>query len=148
MCNWVKKCYSNTLMFFVLLGAASPLKTFYIYLHTTKNLTENINHPWLFKLGKWNNRHPVYWFLKFMLSCTFSFEAYAKKVGEKATKCSLKTTEVLLDADGHVLTYVSYLSRYNSSKSFEEPQKTLWCPDFFQKKKFFWCLLWKSPCPT
>ena len=41
---------------------------------------------------------------KFMLDCRFSFEAYAKNVREKATKCSLKTTEVLLDADGHVHT--------------------------------------------
>ena len=39
-----------------------------------------------------------------MLGCCFSFEAYAKKVREKATKCSLKITEVLLGADGHVLT--------------------------------------------
>ena len=33
----------------------------------------------------------------------FCFEAYAKNTREKAAKCSLKTTEVLLDADGHVL---------------------------------------------
>ena len=39
-----------------------------------------------------------------MLGFRFSFEVYAKNVREKATKCSLKTTEVLLDADGHVLT--------------------------------------------
>ena len=39
-----------------------------------------------------------------MLGCRFSFEAYAKKVSEKATRCSLETTEVLLDVDGHVLT--------------------------------------------
>ena len=39
-----------------------------------------------------------------MIGCRFSFEAYAKNIQEKATKCSLKTTEVLLDADGHVLT--------------------------------------------
>ena len=32
-----------------------------------------------------------------MEGCRFSFERYAKKVREKATKCSLKTTEVLLD---------------------------------------------------
>ena len=31
-------------------------------------------------------------------------EAYAKNVTEKATKHSLKTTEVLLATDGHVLT--------------------------------------------
>ena len=39
-----------------------------------------------------------------MLDCRFSFEAYAKNLREKATKCTLKTAEVLLDADGHVLT--------------------------------------------
>ena len=32
-----------------------------------------------------------------------SFEAYAKNVREKMTKCCLITNEVLLDADGHVL---------------------------------------------
>ena len=37
-----------------------------------------------------------------MLGCRFSFEAHAKNVIKKATTCSLKTTEVLLDADGHV----------------------------------------------
>ena len=36
---------------------------------------------------------------KFILGCSFSFEAYVKNVREKAT---LKTTEVLLNADGHV----------------------------------------------
>ena len=41
---------------------------------------------------------------KFMFGCSFSVEAYAKKVGEKTTKCSLKTTKVLLDADGYVFT--------------------------------------------
>ena len=38
-----------------------------------------------------------------MLDCRSSFEAYAKNVQEKAINCSLKTIEVLLDADGHVL---------------------------------------------
>ena len=41
---------------------------------------------------------------KFMLSCRFSFEAYAENVQEKTTKGSLETAEVLLDVDGHVLT--------------------------------------------
>ena len=41
---------------------------------------------------------------KLMLGCRLSFEAYAESVREKATRCSLKTTEVLLDADGHLLT--------------------------------------------
>ena len=39
-----------------------------------------------------------------MLGCRFSFEANAKNLGEKTTKCTLKIAEVLLDADGHVLT--------------------------------------------
>ena len=43
---------------------------------------------------------------KSMLSCRFSFEAYAKNVRQKTTKYSIKTTELLLDADGHVSTSV------------------------------------------
>ena len=39
-----------------------------------------------------------------MLDCRLSFEAFAKIVKEKATKCSLKTAKVLFDADGHVFT--------------------------------------------
>ena len=42
----------------------------------------------------------------FMLGCSFIFESYAKNVREKVTKCSLKTTDVLLDADGHLFIYV------------------------------------------
>lgn len=41
---------------------------------------------------------------KFMLSCSFNFEAYAKNVREKATKCSLEITEVLLEANESVFT--------------------------------------------
>ena len=43
---------------------------------------------------------------KFLLGCSFNFGAYAKDVREKATKCSLKTAEVLLNVDGHALIYV------------------------------------------
>ena len=39
-----------------------------------------------------------------MLGCRFTFNAYAKNVRQKTTKCSLKSAEILLDADGHVLT--------------------------------------------
>ena len=42
--------------------------------------------------------------MKFILDCRLSFEAYAKKVREKATKYYLKTTEVLVDGDGHAFT--------------------------------------------
>ena len=41
---------------------------------------------------------------KFMLSCRFNFEAYAKNVREKVTKCPIKITEVLLEADESVFT--------------------------------------------
>ena len=36
-----------------------------------------------------------------MLCCRCSFDTYAKNVQEKANNFSLKSTEVLLDADGH-----------------------------------------------
>ena len=39
----------------------------------------------------------------FMLSCRLNFETYAKNIREKATKRCLKSAEVLLDVDGHVL---------------------------------------------
>ena len=38
-----------------------------------------------------------------MLGCSFSCKACTKNVQEKATKCSLKAAEVLLDADGQCL---------------------------------------------
>ena len=38
-----------------------------------------------------------------MLGCRFSFEIYAKNIREKAANCSLKTTDILLDADGMCL---------------------------------------------
>ena len=41
---------------------------------------------------------------KFMLGCRFSFKSCAENIREKATNRSLKATEVLLDADGYVLT--------------------------------------------
>ena len=46
---------------------------------------------------------------KFMLGRRFSFEAREKR--EKTTKCSLKTTDFLLDAYEHVLTEIWYLSQ-------------------------------------
>ena len=38
-----------------------------------------------------------------MLGCRFSYEVYAKNVRGKATKTSLKTTDVLLGPNEHVL---------------------------------------------
>ena len=73
---------------------------------------------------------------KFMLGCSFSFEAFVKYVGEKATKCSLKATEVLLNADGHVHTIEIFQGTVtpNCFKS----HTCSWCPDFFQKR---FCLM-------
>ena len=42
--------------------------------------------------------------MKILLGYRFIFKEYAKNEREKATKCSLKTTEVLLDAGGLMLT--------------------------------------------
>ena len=39
-----------------------------------------------------------------MLGCRLNFETYVKNVREKTTKCSLKTTDISLGADGHGLT--------------------------------------------
>ena len=52
---------------------------------------------------------------KFVLGCRFNLKAYAKNVREKATKGSLKTAEVLLDADRHALFI---LIKVQCSKSF------------------------------
>ena len=52
-----------------------------------------------------------------MLGCRFSFEAYTNNVREKATKCSLKTTEVVLDNDGHVLLeWIIFQTSFNVFK--------------------------------
>ena len=69
-----------------------------------------------------------------MLSCRFTFKAYAKSVRAKTTKCSLKTAEVLLDADGHVW----YLSKYTSSKLFTEHRARENC-------HYGW--IWRWICP-
>ena len=87
-----------------------------ILLHSTKNL-KKYEPPQLYKKEKWKNRNPVYYSLKFISGCSFTFEAYTKNVTQKATKCSLITTEVLLDAAGHVLIYFWYLWRYSRSIS-------------------------------
>ena len=64
---------------------------------------------------------------RFMLGCRFSFKAYAKKVKEEATKCSLKFTKVLLDAD------VRNIARYPKFDIYQGTRAL----DFFSKRKFF-----------
>ena len=56
-------------------------------------------------------------FLCSVLGCRFSFKVYVKKVREKATKCFLKSAEILLYVDGWTCGYLSlifirYLSVY------------------------------------
>ena len=63
---------------FALLGSGSPLKTFHMSLHSTENCDNEAVGSDLKHMRKENVR-------------------------EKATKCYLKTVEVLLDTDGHVL---------------------------------------------
>ena len=50
-----------------------------------------------------------------MLSCRYRFQAYAKNVRQKTTKWSSKTTEVLLDTGGHVLTKFDKFDIYEST---------------------------------
>ena len=45
----------------------------------------------------------------------------------------MKTSEVLLDADRYVLTYVLYLPRYSISKLFQS-HTSAWCTNFYQEK--------------
>ena len=71
---------------------------------------------------------------EFMLGCRLSVEACGKNVREKATTSFLKTTKILLDADGHVLTQGWYLLRYSSSKLFQTiATQTLDVLIFFKK---------------
>ena len=63
----------------------------------------------------------------------FIVKAYAKRVRGKVTKCS---SEVLLDADRHVLTYVSFCQ--GSSKIAFKATQTLDVLISFQKKALFY----------
>ena len=75
-----------------------------------------------------------------------NYIALSKNTMVRATKCSSKTAEVLLGADGYELTWVWYLSRCRNYKWFQKPQNSL-CLHFF-KKSFFWYPVWNSPCLT
>ena len=66
-----------------------------------------------------------------MLGCSFSFKTYANNVLEKAVNCSLRTPEVLMDADGH--NYQGTVAP-NCFKSYTNS----WRPNLFQKK---FCLM-------
>ena len=44
-CVWVERIWNNTLLFFILFGTASPLKTFYISMHSTRQKTWKRRRP-------------------------------------------------------------------------------------------------------
>ena len=52
-----------------------------------------------------------------MLDCRFSFGAYAENLREKATKCLLKTTEILLNAM-YIPKYLPKFDIYQGSSKF------------------------------
>ena len=71
----------------------------------------------------------VYVYVMFMLGCSFTFEAYAKDVREKATKCSLKSTGVywmLMDMCLPMFDLYQGMVARNCFKS----HTTSWCLDF------------------
>ena len=116
-----------------------PLKTFYISLHSTKNLKENIKHPWVFKseitdqFTNFTKFTKVYQFLKFILAFRFTFNAYAKNVREKTTKCSLKTAEVLLDALS--MSWPKFdIYQSTVAPNWFKSHTNSWYHDFFQNK--------------
>ena len=64
---------------------------------------------------------------------------YAKNVKEKETKCSLKTTEVPLNADGHVLTTTFDIYQGTIAPNCFKSHTNSWCFDFCQKKFCLMC---------
>ena len=73
---------------------------------------------------------------RFMVGCRFSFEAYVKNIWEKVTKRFLKTTEVLLDADEHVLCLI--FIKVQNLHIVLRAKQTLYVLIFFQKR---FCLM-------
>ena len=54
-----------------------------------------------------------------MFKFRLSFEAYTKNIREKAAKCSLKTTEVLLDAMNVCLTKFDIYHRLKQAQTLD-----------------------------
>ena len=66
------------------------------------------------------------------LGCRFSVKAYGKNVRWKATKCSLKSTEVLSGDNGYGPKFDTYQGTV--APNCFESHKNSGCPYFFQKK--------------
>ena len=83
-----------------------------------------------------------------MLGCRFSFKAYAKNVGEKTIRCSLKNYGVSIGC-WWTCAYLSLIFiKVQWLQIVLRAIKTLDVLIFFKKKKKnIWCPVWHSPCP-
>ena len=66
-----------------------------------------------------------------MLGYRFSFEVYTKNIREKATRCSLRTAEVLLDAGRHVLATKFDIYQGTVAPDWFKSDTNSWYPEFF-----------------
>ena len=71
-----------------------------------------------------------------MLGCRLTFEACTKTAKQKTIKWFLRTTEVLPDADGHVVTQVQYLSKIVFRATIPLHVFLIYLYDFFRKVNF------------
>ena len=97
-CVWIRRFYTNTLLVcFALFGTASPLKTFYMSLHSHKNFHSTKTSWWI--------KCETLFKKNFILGWRFNFEKHTKNVREKETLfCKNYCADVLSDTDRHVLT--------------------------------------------
>ena len=58
MCYSKKNLYQYFVVFYPVWDSFFSENLLYVIKYH-KKIEENINHPWLFKLGKWSNRYPV-----------------------------------------------------------------------------------------
>ena len=141
---WVKRFLISILSCFFLPCLEQLLLWKYFMSHYK---AVNINHPWLFKLGEWNNTHSVYPFLKFISGCRFTLKEYAKNVWGtrlRALKKLLRLYSMLMDMCLPIFDFW-YLLNTVTPNCFKSNANS-WCPDFF--KKIVSCPIWNSLCST
>ena len=129
---WIFNPFVPSAPFLYHLKTSENRKVFWCFQEVQKGC---IGNEWV-KLGEWNNRPPVYQFLKFLLACRFTFNVYAKNVREKRSALSemLRFYWMLMDM---------CLPKFDIDQSTVAPNcfkshTNSWCPDFFQKKN---CLI-------
>ena len=127
---WVKRFLISILSCFFLPCLEQLLLWKYFMSHYK---AVNINHPWLFKLGEWNNTHSVYPFLKFISGCRFTLKEYAKNVWGtrlRALKKLLRLYSMLMDMCLPIFDFW-YLLNTVTPNCFKSNANS-WCPDFFK----------------